>query len=114
MSWQFDPLAALSELRGTPAKVAKVAKVGLCPPASADTLAGLSAPTRQGEEAEEAHLTPSLPHAAGPVASLSPTLAEPHWSCYCCKGQSYFINLGQQVVCARCHPPVDPICFPVH
>lgn len=57
---------------------------------------------------------PGHPPNGGPVPPLSPTRAEPHWNCYCCKGQSYFVNLGGQRICSRCHPPMDPIRFPVH
>lgn len=204
MSWQFDPLAALSELKGTPAKVAKVAKVGPRPPASDGTLAalaGLAAPTLQDEKAVGAQPSPPPAPAAGPVAPLTPpqakevrswppatqrvfvaalerferqgygltqaealafatvkTLMSRHggpvgfredlpaqeperpampqevaplveaarevwpgleaswepeqpWTCYACKGSSYFLNTGGGRVCSRCHPPLDPVQF---
>jgi len=43
-----------------------------------------------------------------------PTSAQEFWACWCCGGRQYFLNTAGQPVCARCHPPVDPIRFPIH
>ena len=36
------------------------------------------------------------------------------WQCYNCGGQRYFLNSAGQPICSRCHPPVDPIRFPIN
>ncbi len=46
--------------------------------------------------------------------SPSTTKGQESWSCWCCGGRHYFLNTAGQPVCARCHPPLDPIRFPIH
>ena len=58
---------------------------------------------------------PILANVEAPASPSSSAASEQEsWSCWCCGGRRYFLNTAGQPICARCHPPVDPIRFPVH
>lgn len=54
----------------------------------------------------------------GPGVEVLPTepvapLAESPWQCWNCLSSSHFVNLGNQKICAVCHPPLDRERFTV-
>ena len=48
---------------------------------------------------------------AAPIPSQAKELGQ--WVCWWCGHPHYFVNLGGQPVCARCHPPADPVRFTI-
>ena len=75
----------------------------------AEVLAELSAQTGLNGGA-------SIPAKVEAPASVNPstTKEQESWTCWCCGDRRYFLNTAGQPICARCHPPVDPIKFPIH
>lgn len=109
MSWRFNPHAEIEELKGTSAIPGILAIQDDEPTRRIAGIARLATPAPENSISELVAPVPIPP--LGPAEAAG---SQEPCTCWWCGHPHYFINLGGQAVCARCHPPLDPVRFRVH